>query len=97
MSVIAPFPADSLSQRLAASTSNLPTSPSPSPIPADYDDSSEFETDTDDDALSGVDPYDYDATQALVLMVPILIPMLAKMAGRYVTISLMRKYFSVFV
>ncbi|KAI8922383.1 hypothetical protein DFJ77DRAFT_506159 [Powellomyces hirtus] len=91
---------DSLSQRLAASTSRPSTSPTPSPIPADTYDSDNSSDYTDDDEYDDDhaqrDPFEYDTSQALVMVVPILIPMLAKMLGRYVTISLMRRYFTIF-
>ncbi|KNC95905.1 uncharacterized protein SPPG_09565 [Spizellomyces punctatus DAOM BR117] len=46
-------------------------------------------SESDDDAGET----ELDSTKLVILMVPVLIPMLAKMLGRYVTINLMRRFF----
>ncbi|KAI9092602.1 hypothetical protein DFS34DRAFT_696920 [Phlyctochytrium arcticum] len=87
-------PADTLLNRLAARrppslSTGHSSAPNPdsesSPSDSDYSDYSDYEDD------EGHHP---DSTQMLVMLVPVVIPMLAKMLGRFVTITMMRKYFS---
>ncbi|KAI8823158.1 uncharacterized protein EV422DRAFT_505178 [Fimicolochytrium jonesii] len=102
-------PADSLSSRLhlsSLSSSHLehnrapppphqrPAESESSPTSSDYSDEDTEDGYYSDDSLGSPFDFDFDSTQAIVMLVPILVPMLAKMAGRYVTVSLMRKYFA---
>ncbi|TPX59483.1 hypothetical protein SpCBS45565_g07718 [Spizellomyces sp. 'palustris'] len=72
---------DTLSQRLAAAQHVAHSAKEES----EWTEGSESDDDVAETEL--------DSTKLLILMVPVLIPMLAKMLGRYVTINLMRRFF----